>query len=69
MHEFTQEVEELAKAVMTYSLERLKSNPPLDGPRSEKDLYQELGNTITAGGLGGRKTLDIFTQTLALACI
>ena len=69
MHEFTQEVEELAKAVMDYSLERLKSNPPLDGPRSEKDLYQELGNTITASGLGGRKTLDIFTQTLALACI
>jgi len=69
VHEFTQEVEELAKAVMDYSLERLKSNPPLDGPRSEKDLYQELGNTITAGGLGGRKTLDIFTQTLALACI
>ena len=38
MHEFTQEVEELAKAVMEYSLERLKSNPPLDGPRSEQDL-------------------------------
>jgi glutamate/tyrosine decarboxylase-like PLP-dependent enzyme len=69
VHEFTQEVEELAKAVMEYSLERLKSNPPLDGPRSEKDLYQELGNTITAQGLGGKKTLEIFTETLALACI
>jgi hypothetical protein len=39
VHEFTKEVEELAKAVMEYSLERLKSNPPLDGPRSEADLY------------------------------
>jgi glutamate/tyrosine decarboxylase-like PLP-dependent enzyme len=69
VHEFTSEVEELAKAVMEYSLARLKSDPPLDGPRSEADLYSELGNTITAGGLGGKKTLDIFTETLALACI
>ena len=69
MHEFTQEVEELAKAVMEYSLERLKSNPPLDGPRSEQDLYAELGNTITPQGLGGKATLKVFTETLALACI
>jgi glutamate/tyrosine decarboxylase-like PLP-dependent enzyme len=54
---------------MEYSLARLKSDPPLDGPRSEADLYSELGNTITAAGLGGKKTLDIFTETLALACI
>jgi glutamate/tyrosine decarboxylase-like PLP-dependent enzyme len=69
VHEFTQEVEELAKAVMEYSLERLKSNPPLDGPRSEQDLYAELGNTITPNGLGGKQTLKVFTETLALACI
>ena len=69
MHEFTQEVEELAKAVMEYSLERLKSNPPLDCPRSEQDLYAELGNTITPQGFGGKQTLKVFTETLALACI
>lgn len=69
MHEFTAEVEELAKAVMEYSLARLKSDPPLDGPRTEADLYSELGNTITAQGLGGKETLKVFTETLALACI
>jgi glutamate/tyrosine decarboxylase-like PLP-dependent enzyme len=69
VHEFTSEVEELAKAVMEYSLARLKSDPPLDGPRSEADLYSELGNTITAAGLGGKETLKVFTDTLALACI
>ena len=69
MHEFTDEVEELAKAVMEYSLERLKSNPPLDGPRSEEDLFAQLGNTITPQGLGGKATLKVFTETLALACI
>ncbi len=69
MHEFTAEVEELAKAVMEYSLARLKSDPPLDGPRTEADLYSELGNTITTQGLGGKETLKVFTDTLALACI
>jgi glutamate/tyrosine decarboxylase-like PLP-dependent enzyme len=69
VHEFTTEVEELAKAVMEYSLARLKSDPPLDGPRSEADLYAELGNTITTAGLGGKETLKVFTETLALACI
>jgi L-2,4-diaminobutyrate decarboxylase len=69
VHEFTDEVEELAKAVMEYSLERLKSNPPLDGPRSEEDLFSQLGNTITPQGLGGKATLKVFTETLALACI
>jgi glutamate/tyrosine decarboxylase-like PLP-dependent enzyme len=54
---------------MEYSLARLKSDPPLDGPRSEADLYAELGNTITAAGLGGKETLKVFTETLALACI
>lgn len=54
---------------MEYSLERLKSNPPLDGPRSEEDLYAQLGNTITPQGLGGKATLKVFTETLALACI
>ncbi len=54
---------------MEYSLERLKSNPPLDGPRSEEDLYAQLGNTITPQGLGGTATLKVFTETLALACI
>ena len=69
MHEFTPDVEALADQVLAYSLERLKSNPPLDGPRSEADLLSEVGNTVTAKGLGGKATLDIFTEVLAKACI
>ena len=38
MHEFTPEVENLADEILAYSLERLKSDPPLDGPRTEADL-------------------------------
>ena len=54
MHEFTPEVEALAAEVLKYSLERLKDDPPLDGPRTAEDLFAEVGNTITAKGLGGQ---------------
>ena len=69
MHEFTAEVEELAKEVLAYSLDRLKNDPPLDGPRTAEDLFSEVGNTITARGLGGHKALEVFTSVLAKACI
>ena len=69
MHEFTAEVEELAKEVLAYSLDRLKNDPPLDGPRTAEDLFSEVGNTITAKGLGGHKALEVFTSVLAKACI
>jgi len=69
MHEFTPEVEALANEVLAYSLERLKSDPPLDGPQSEAELFAQVGNTITAKGLGGKEALDVFTSVLAKACI
>jgi len=69
VHEFTPEVEALAQEILTYSLERLKTDPPLDGARSAEDLYREVGNTITKKGLGGKKSLEVFTEVLAKACI
>ena len=69
MHEFTPAVEALAAEVLKYSLERLKDDPPLDGPRSAQDLFNEVGNTITAKGLGGHEALEVFTNVLAKACI
>lgn len=69
MHEFTSEVQALADEILAYSLYRLKSDPPLDGPRSEQDLFASVGNTITAQGLGGHEALEVFTKVLAKACI
>jgi glutamate/tyrosine decarboxylase-like PLP-dependent enzyme len=69
MHEFTPAVEALAAEILKYSLERLKDDPPLDGPRSAADLFNEVGNTITAKGLGGHEALEVFTNVLAKACI
>jgi L-2,4-diaminobutyrate decarboxylase len=69
MHKFTPEVQALADEILAYSLERLKSDPPLDGPRTAEDLFNEVGNTITARGLGGHEALEVFTNVLAKACI
>jgi L-2,4-diaminobutyrate decarboxylase len=69
MHEFTPEIERVAQEILEYSLLRLKENPPLDGPKSEEELFSIVGKTITAGGLGGSETLKLFTETLAPACI
>jgi len=69
VHEFNSEVESLAQEILAYSLQRLKDNPPLDGPSTPEELYAKVGNTITADGLGGHEVLRLFTETLALACI
>jgi glutamate/tyrosine decarboxylase-like PLP-dependent enzyme len=69
MHQFTTEVEELAKEVLEYSLIRLRKDPPLDGPKTAQELYELAGNTITEKGLGGHETLKLFKDVLAKACI
>ena len=69
MHEFTPEVEALAKEVLEYSLIRLRTDPPLDGPKTAQELYELAGNTITAKGLGGHEALNLFKEVLAKACI
>jgi L-2,4-diaminobutyrate decarboxylase len=69
IHKFTPEVQALADEILAYSLQRLKDDPPLDGPRTAADLFSEVGNTITAKGLGGHEALEVFTNVLAKACI
>ena len=69
MHEFTQDVEDLAHEILDYSLDRLKLNPPLDGPSTPEELFAQVGNTISPKGLGGHKALELFKDVLAPACI
>ena len=69
MHEFDEEIDALAAKILEYSLIRLKKDPPLDGPWSYEELYNEVGETISTKGLGGDKALDIFKHVLAQACI
>ncbi|MCX6449975.1 MAG: aminotransferase class V-fold PLP-dependent enzyme, partial [Actinobacteria bacterium] len=61
--------EELAKEVLEYSLIRLRTDPPLDGPKTAEELFELAGNTITNKGLGGHEALKLFKDVLARACI
>ena len=69
VHKFNAEVQEVADEILAYALERLRLEPPLDGPLTAQELYEKVGNTITAKGLGGLPTLEIFKEVLAKACI
>ena len=53
MHRFNSEVEEVADEILAYALDRMRQEPPLDGPLTPQELYDKVGNTITAKGLGG----------------
>ncbi len=69
VHRFNAEVQEVADEILAYALERLRIEPPLDGPLTAQELYEKVGNTITEKGLGGLPTLEIFKNVLAKACI
>ncbi|GAA4360424.1 pyridoxal phosphate-dependent decarboxylase family protein [Angustibacter luteus] len=70
MHSFDADVEALSQAVLDYTLRRSRMNPvPLDGPRTQAELDEVAGQTITADGLGGVAALELFTRELAPACI
>ena len=68
MHEFDQEAEDLIQSVFRYALDRIKHEPPLDGPLSEAELTALVGETITPEGLGGAEALRRYTEHLAPAC-
>jgi glutamate/tyrosine decarboxylase-like PLP-dependent enzyme len=43
--------------------------PPLDRPRTPRELRDAAGSTITAGGIGGIAALRVFEDVFAPACI
>jgi L-2,4-diaminobutyrate decarboxylase len=70
VHEWTEETEDLASAVVAYAQERLRLRPvPLDGPVEAAELARRAGPTITAQGIGGSRALEVFAELLAPACI
>ena len=70
MHEFTKDMEVLQHAIVRYSVERVRMDPPeLDSPRTPEELLAMAGQTITQTGLGGLEALRLFTDVLAPACI
>ncbi len=70
MHGFSEDNERLAEAVLKYALDRMRLDPvPLDGPRPYQQIYDAVGETITAAGIGGERALELFDEVLSRACI
>ena len=69
MHTFGAEADALAELVVAYTLDRLRMDPPLDGPRPADELRAAAGATITAAGLGGAEAMRVWAEVLAPACI
>ena len=69
MHQHDASTEVLTQAIVRYAVDRVKMEPPLDGPRTLSELNAMAGRTITERGLGGLEALRIFSDVLAPACI
>ena len=70
MHSHDRATEELTAAVIRYAVDRMRLDPPpLDHPRSPKELSDAAGPTITSTGIGGIEALRVFEDVLAPACI
>lgn len=70
MHRRDASIEALTEAVLRYSVERMRLDPaPLDGPRTEAELRELAGVTITEAGIGGTEAMRVFGEVLAPACI
>lgn len=65
MHRFEDKTDVLAHAILDYAIERIKMEPPLDGPRTAAELRAAVGETVTADGLGGLESLRLFAEELA----
>jgi len=70
MHYHDEDSQRLADAIIAYAVDRVRMDPPpLDEPKPLSVLQREVGETITAEGLGALKALEIFTEQLAPSCI
>ena len=69
MHQHDAATEVLTHAIVRYAEDRVRTKPPLDGPRTFDELKAMAGRTITERGLGGLEALRVFADVLAPACI
>ncbi len=69
MHLHDTSTEVLTQAILRYAVERMRMDPPLDGPRTMAELRAMAGRTITPTGIGGLEALRVFTDVLAPSCI
>ena len=65
MHDFDRETDELAQKIFEYARMRTRLEPiPLNHPKTEEELRDICGDTVTPDGIGGMKALDLFADVL-----
>lgn len=70
MHKSSDETRALREKIFEYVRVRMDYDPiPLDSPKSEAELFEQAGFTLTEQGLGGDKALQLFEEVLAPATI
>ena len=69
MHEFNDETEHLARAIMAYARNRIAAPQPLDRSIPASELAKPVGRTVTASGIGWEEALRIWDDVLSPATI
>lgn len=70
MHEFDEETNALASKIFEYAQSRTRLDPiPLNFPKTEQELDELCGETITRDGIGGMTALELFTDVLEPASL
>lgn len=70
MHNVDIELVDMTFDVMKFAIQRItNSDPPLGMPRTEDELKQDCGETITPEGITGEKAFKLFREVLLPASI
>ncbi len=69
MHEYTDETEEMARALVAYARNRIAAAQPLDHVVPASELDRRVGETVTASGIGWEEALRLWGEVLAPATI
>jgi glutamate/tyrosine decarboxylase-like PLP-dependent enzyme len=69
VHDYTDETEELARAIVAYARNRIAGPQPLDRVVPPDELARRAGRTITQSGIGWEEALRVWSEVLAPATI
>jgi len=69
MHEFNDDAEDLARAVVAYARNRIANPQPLDLVLPAEELARRAGETISPDGIGWEEALRIWSEVLAPSTI
>ena len=69
MHEYTDDTEAMARAIVAYARGRIATAQPLDRVLPESELDARAGETIRPDGIGWEEALRIWSEVLAPATI